>query len=771
MTSDELLKALRAAESVERAENALREFQVTENVRWVAVGRENNRGTIDVSSDPTRSCIERVTNGIDAILELEHGLHNGLPDCRSPKEAAVAWLGVPDAGLSGMTQAQRRALAQRVTVKLEPGEGRESRILTIRDRGIGIEPHKMPSTILSLNESNKISKHYLAGAYGQGGSSTFAFSRVTLIACREADTSAVGFTLVRYQDLPANLYKTGHYVYMVMADGNMPTAGLDIAEFGRGTEVRHFGYDLHNFSSPLGPNSLYGSMNTNLFDPVMPIWFDNRVHDYRRVIKGSRNALNGAIDDGDTNRGPELAHSIPMFNVSLGDFGRIGIEYWVLRAPTKDDKRPNAAFVNPTRPMVLTLNGQTQGEFSHLLIRKEAELPFLAQRLIAHVDCNHLSPTSKRQLFVSNREAQRDVQIRDLIQQEIVKAFRSDDSLTRLNNEARQQGMKQQDETALKYMRNEVARLLRLQGIDASNRVGGDPNGANENGGRPAPPRPPRPAPEPIELHDPPTYIRLVIEEDREYTFFSEQRRYVRIETDANSIYHDPNNPHRSNINIIVGSDLILAGSTALKDGRMRAIIEASNNAQIGSTGSIRVELKRPGLQVLVAERGYRIVPTPETKPTGRQVSVPPFRTQAVEGPADPLWTQLYWPDNINLIASQAEMEESTLVVYYSTAFPKFATQRSAFERKDAELGRSFTLRYEIWLAVHSLLKYQDEQMASATRASHASSIQEPDNPRDDGDTDEAREREERCRMAIMSSMFAAREVQIDTPRLASIDE
>jgi hypothetical protein len=84
-----------------------------------------------------------------------------------------------------------------------------------------------------------------------------------------------------------------------MSDLTIPFADLGINEFPQGTEVRHFGYDLNNFGSPLGPNSLYGSMNTNLFDPVMPVWFDNRVHNYRRVIKGSRNALCGAVDDGD----------------------------------------------------------------------------------------------------------------------------------------------------------------------------------------------------------------------------------------------------------------------------------------------------------------------------------------------------------------------------------------------------------------------------------------------------------------------------------------
>lgn len=251
MTPNELLQALRASGGVSEAESAIGEFEQTQQIKWIPFGRENNRGTIEVSADPTRSCIERITNGVDGVLELEHERHNGLPDCRSPKEAAVAWLGVPDSGLSAMSPAERRALAQRISVTLEQGEGKESRILTIRDKGIGITPANMPRTILSLNQSNKISKHYLVGAYGQGGSSTFAFSRLSLIACRYAD-AWIGFTVVKFLDLPPDQFKTGHYVHMVMGDGSIPQGDLDINEFARGTEVRHLGYDPTITDRPSG---------------------------------------------------------------------------------------------------------------------------------------------------------------------------------------------------------------------------------------------------------------------------------------------------------------------------------------------------------------------------------------------------------------------------------------------------------------------------------------------------------------------------------------
>ncbi len=121
----------------------------------------------------------------------------------------------------------------------------------------------------------------------------------------------------------------------------------------------------------------------------------------------------------------------------------------------------------------------------------------------------------------------------------------------------------------------------------------------------------PRPTPQAIELHEPPTYIRFIYDEDREITFYSEQRRYVRIETDANSTYHDPNDAHRSNINIIVDGDLALRGSTALKDGRMRAIIEGLNSAQLGRTGTIRVELR----SAPASQSSWINVPTALSKP------------------------------------------------------------------------------------------------------------------------------------------------------------
>lgn len=759
MKLTELYETLQAASSSLEAESIVHEFEVQNKSQWLPVGRENNRGTIEVAADPVRSMVERLTNGMDALLEMEFERHGGLPVCRSPKEAAVAWLGVPESGLSGMTAGERRSLGQRVSIRIQEGEGRESRIVEVIDRGVGIDPVDMDKTILSLNEGNKLQKYYLAGTYGQGGSSTFAFSRLTFIASRHG-VGAVGFTVVKFLDLPADIYKSGHYVYLADESGKVLALDLPVGDFTQGTTVKHFGYDLGGYPSPLGPNSVYGSLNTILFDPVMPVWLDDGVHKYRRIIKGSRNALNGASDEGDS-AGPKLSHSMPTFYVSLGDFGQVGIEYWVLEQ-SKENKRPSAAFVNPSKPIVLTLNGQNQGEFSQSLIRKDAELSFLSQRLICHIDCNRLSPTAKRQLFVSNREAQRQVRVRDLIQDEIVRALRSDELLHKLNDEARQQGRQAQDESAIRQMRTEVARLLRLQGVEV-----GQGSGGKTGKGEPLPPtrtHPPRPKPEPVEIHEPPTYIRFVWDEEEAVKFYPEQRRYLRIVTDANSTYHNPNAPSASRLNIVVGSDLVLRGSTPLQGGRMRAVVESLPTAQTGGKGVLRLELTRLGLPALVDERAYATVPPPPSKPADSKLTLPPFNTIPID-PSDPKWASLGWADDPKVTASMAEMGEGVLTIYYSTVFPKFENQRRAFEAKDADLARSFVKRYEIWLAVHSLLLYQDQTV----RENHSEGPTE--NSQEDPEVWQNHERQERCRIGILSTLFASREVLTESAESVTLPE
>jgi len=751
MNQSQFFKALSEAMCVTDVEKALTEFETANSsAKWVPVGRENNRGTIEASSDPGRSLIERLTNGIDAVLEAEYVRHKGYPECSSPKEASQTWLGIPKGGLSEMSTKERQQLADRVSIQILEGDGNwNHRLVVVEDRGTGLLPESMPGTILSLSESNKIKKRYLVGAYGQGGSSTFACSQFTVIDSRHTSSTRVGFAVVKYYEPPPDdEAKVGNYVYLTL-DDKVLEVDVPGGEVPIGTRVRHFGYDLTKYNASLGPSSVYGLLNGVLFDPVVPVWLSNGIHKYRRVIKGSRNALNGAVDDGDENKkGPTIPHSVPMYYVDLGDLGSIGIEYWVLE-PTETNQQPIRSFVDPARPIVLTLHGQSHAEMSQVLVRKDADLSYLRQRLICHVDCNRLTPGAKRALFVSNREEARRGQVYSRIEQEVVKALRSDDELTRLNAEAREKGYQQQDQEAQKQMQSEVARLLRLQGMNVE-MAGGVP-GQQPGGGHPVNPRGPRPKPESIATREPPTFVRIVWDESEPILFYPEQSRYLRVETDANSGYHNPSDPRASRVNFIISGDgLAIAGTTPLKGGRMRAIVRCDSKAKLDVTGTIRVEMTRTGLPAIGDTRTFKIVAPPPAKPATKAVSIPRIDPRPID-PSHTQWAILDWPLNDpGFAASSAEMDSGTLVVWYSTVYPSYAKEVTALEHRDHALARSFNTRYAIWLAVHSLLLQQEEADAAVPGGAQVASE----------DIADQYERLERCRIARMSAMIAAREVR-----------
>jgi hypothetical protein len=762
-TTNELLVALLCGDGLPAAKAALESFEseVGARVTWEPLGRANNVGTIEVAADPGRSVVERLTNGIDAVLEGEWERHHGVPVCRNPREAATAWLAVPPTGLSGLTVVQRRHLADKTICSILPGEGPESRIVEVRDFGVGLPPSAMPGTILSLSESNKIQKFYQAGLYGQGGSSTFAVSKLSLIASRYADRPTIGFTVVQYQDLPPEQYRTGRYVYMRL-DGAIPEALPPAAGFLSGTLVRHYGYDLSRYPNPIGEKSVYGLLNRVLFDPILPVFLDNAALGtrQRRVIKGSRNALNGAVDEGDAEAtGPPLSHHMPLSTISLGDWGLVGLEYWVLD-PSKGGPQPTRAFVHPRRPIVLTMNGQNHEERPQSLVTQDAELPYLGQRLICHVNCDGLTASGKRALFVSTREGARHGMLGDLIDQEVVRALKSDDELTRLNNEAAEKNFQEQDQEAVDQMRREVAKILRVQGLKLTDLgpVGGTTTDGETK--KPHPHHGPRKKLVPLETHEPPTYVRILWEQDEPITFHPGQRRYLRVETDANSFYHDPTDSHKSKFNVIVMPDSGLGGrgTTALQGGRMRVVVEAGTDAKIGTAGKVRIELMRPGLPTLADERATSIVKEPEVEPEDKKMALPQFKVIPIDQ-ADPRWDDpLAWPHEPSAIASSAQMDHGILVVFYSTEFPKFAGPLHAFERSDVNLARSFKNRYETWLAVHSLLLYQDQQAAKGVHISPEGALMVP---MEEPDVEAERERQERVRIATLSSLFAAREVKL----------
>ena len=725
------------------------ETEYGDRVKKVPVGgRENNLGNIAIGSDTGKGVVERLTNAIDAVLELEHNKHNGIPRCRSPQEAATSWLRVPAKGLYLLSAAARLDLAQLIRLTLEESDDPSHMNVTIEDNGIGIPLDKMQSTILSLGESNKLQKPYLIGAFGQGGSSTYAHCKYSVICSglkSERDlTRKVSFTIVFLEDLPPEQFKHGRYVYLTL-DGDLFEAEIDKENFRYATMVKHYYYDLSTYKSKFGVASVYGLLQRALFDPVLPILLNDKVYDQRRTIKGARNAFNSSADEEIHERGPNLRYSLPMHNISLNEYGLIGLEYWVLEESPKNKKSdPIKAYVDYKRPILFTLNGQTHAEFSHILISSMAELPFLRKRLVVHLDCNNLTPLAKRDLFASTREDIRKNYISKIILDEIVKSLKSDDELRLINEEARNNIVSENTDSQHE-IQLEIVKLLRFHGYNTTIPSGGTlaltgPNQLTTS----IPTRKKRPIPvtKLIESHDPPTYIKILNQSPVE--FYAGQRRYIRIETDAISSYHDAEDIRNSKFNIIVNGEAITySGTTPLKDGRMRIILDCSDKASLGEKGECMIELHRVGQMSLKESMQYEIVEKPQVKESNKKISVPNILPPVpVNGPDDINWSDQNWPDDINEVASSSVMSSGELIVYYSTVFPPYKQRHDQISRSNPSALSAFVKQYEFQIILHSLLL-------------------ESRNKIDSMDTDESEdwERLERCRTAILSSINAEKNI------------
>ena len=218
----ELAGAVDAKQATRIVADLAREFDYT----WRPVGdNEANYGLVNIGSDAGHALIERITNAIDAVIEREALRHLGgsHPDGapRSPREAVELWLHVPGGRVANLELAERQRIADNVVVTLLESALKRRPSVMIRDYGVGLTPDLVPTTILSLSGTNKIDKSYLAGAYGQGGSTALAFSpRGVLFVSRrqpdllpEGEEDLVSITFACYEELDPSVNKNVRYSY------------------------------------------------------------------------------------------------------------------------------------------------------------------------------------------------------------------------------------------------------------------------------------------------------------------------------------------------------------------------------------------------------------------------------------------------------------------------------------------------------------------------------------------------------------------------------
>ena len=729
---------------------------------WHPVGDDpGNISAINLATKPGRSLTERVTNAIDALLEYRaHSSSGPLP--KNPRDAAKKWFGRPvsgpDQGLFNWDYGTPHDDRHVFVTLLESGR-EEAPTVDVLDAGIGIRTADFPKTILSLRGGNKISKFYLVGAFGQGGSSTLAFSEYALYASRHVDEpETISFSLIRVLRL-SDSYKEDCYVYLALkGDGQSPVvpsfkygAGpIDLyaapkaksPEWQHGTLVRHIGFRLSGLDATLGPSpgNLYHYLHATLFDPLVPF----RLLDLRKpgsqkneLMSGSRNRLMkytkkdslkvaekepGKEDDDKTS---ELRHYRPMeFIVPHGETDpSIGIEYWVVlnwrkppKGKTERTLRPNGneLFVQRNYPVLGTQNGQNQGELTSTMFRR-LNLPMVGRNIVVHVDASRAPSHVRRVLFSSTREGFKDGAVLTAIERVLTTMLEEDKDLAKVERELAERMVERENQKTEDEVKQQITKLLLDSGVTVqeagkSATKGGEDETAvgktKRNKYQKKDPLPTLPYPQV-------TKWEMVVPADKMEIRIGDYET-VLVETDADGEFDK-----RNAIAIRSEPALLEVGTKApLSGGRVRWRMRVMPDVGVGQQGTLIATITRPDGTQLTSQRPFVVWPkVPEPSKPSKGL-IPPFEVLPIDPSKDEdreVWGQL-WPaladsTDESVLASVAYRVTAVgekRIVYFNTLFAPFRAIEDSYLLKGQALAELFRVQYKVWIGYHALLQEAD---------------------------------------------------------------
>lgn len=606
-----------SSNSVKDLTTFLDEFQEEHSISWLPVGnRQDNIATINIGTDPAAGVTERITNAIDAVLDLEWHKQGEPTDVISPRAAAESWFGIPEGRLRSFSKSSLgdiRALSQRIKVTLRDSENSSKPTVEIRDNGIGIKPEDFSKTILSLHGGNKLKKLFLMGAYGQGGSTALSYNNYTIIISKpfydDKPQPYISWTIVRINQGDINVDKHEWFEYLVDRKTKQPIVfEVSDEEFPHGTLVRHVAMELGKYTAAV--TQLTGSMwylaHNYLFDTILPF----QISDERQSKTKKESAENRMVTG--NNRllwqGENTEHKKEV-SLTFRD-GKVVIYYWVLSQEGAENPRDRIlGYTMASQPILITFNGQKQGYLPNTIVKNDLRLPFLDRYLIVQIECDRLDNESKRQLFSSTRESLRDTSILDELRKLTIDTLKEDDHLVVLDRERKERYLQKDENDALDNLRKRLANRINVF-VKAAGSGSTVKAAVDKPSGK-------RKVPLEIPVQDPPTFLEIVGPIEKEVTIgktFS-----VPFKTDAHPNYfYNPDNfiavfePHS------FGS---FTGKANVEGGYGRAYFVVSENVEPGSIGKLTMELRPPRLKSLSCGLDCIAKPTEEDANSGNKGS------------------------------------------------------------------------------------------------------------------------------------------------------
>ncbi|MEW4460011.1 hypothetical protein AB1K42_18125 [Roseibium algicola] len=384
-------------------------------------GSENNYGVVEnQQASPIPALVEKITNGIDAILErrcLEERIDPKSPQAPKSISDGVAQF-FPDHKNWDLT-AHRKQQSEMLQIVADGPRMETS--LVVFDEGIGQSPEDFENTFLSLLRGNKNEIHFVQGKYNMGGAGAVAFCgkhRYQLIASKRFDNnSEFGFTLVRRHPLTASeeiTRKNTWYEYLVI-DGHIPSFNIDEIDLGlanrrfrTGSVIKLYSYDLPTGSRSVISRDLNQSLNEYLFRPALPILTVDKKERYPddRNLERDLFGLQRRLEDDDS----KYVQTYFSDEINDAEIGTLKVTSYVFNAraegrSSKDTRSTiQREFFKNNMAVIFSMNGQVHGHLTSEFVTRSLKFPLLKDHLLIHVDCTGIKTSVRNELFMASRD-------------------------------------------------------------------------------------------------------------------------------------------------------------------------------------------------------------------------------------------------------------------------------------------------------------------------------------------------------------------------------
>ncbi|HZX09834.1 MAG TPA: hypothetical protein VFG01_02715, partial [Acidobacteriota bacterium] len=420
--------------------------------------KENNFAQVGNQKKYAEDAItEKIINSVDAVLMRECLKRDTAPEeddaPQSINKALWEYFKIRDGKLSNKSPKERATLAENICMVATGAKSNPC--YSIIDKGEGQTPHKMPTTLLSLTESNKLRIPFVQGKFNMGGSGALQFcgknklqliisKRHPEIACLENSNSSNrwGFTVVRREN-PSKGRRSPIYTYLApnkkilsfLADGLPLLPSKYPNPYGRelkwGTFIKLYEYQMSGGLKTNIKFDLYYKLSLLMPSIALPV----RIYERRKGYKGhtQETTLSGLTVRLEEDKRDNLEEGFPSTSTH-------SVHGYEMRVKVFAFKRGQSKKYSKNEGIIFVVNGQTHGHLSKTFFTRErVKMTYLKDSLLVVVDCSSFDGGARHDLFMNDRERLYSCELKTQIEKSLENLLRNHQGLKDLRLRRRQE--------------------------------------------------------------------------------------------------------------------------------------------------------------------------------------------------------------------------------------------------------------------------------------------------------------------------------------------